>query len=592
MIKIGDKSIKSLFFNNKPFNKAYCGDKLMFKKTTTKPYFCEVEYLEATGTQYIDTGYIANQDTRIVTKHYYTKSPKNNGFIYGAGVSATSRAFEMYTWTSHWNSPYNVANLILTPPSEDYFTNGIITIDKNKNEVTITYADGETQRNYTEYGVFTTPYTLVLFAINRSASAPTYKADCLRLYSCKIWDNDTLVRDYIPVLDFDMQPCMYDKVSGQFFYNQGTGEFLYGRQIHEVEYLESTGEQYIDTGYNICTETDEVELDYQLLDTTIYKWLFGEHDNNARFGVGSGDGVNKRNLAYGATTTKLTETYLFDSKHSFKASKDGAFVDGVKFFDYKNFTSTSSIWLFNLNLSPYTYGTKTRIWKYRHERNGILIRDYIPAVDENGKSFMFDKVSHTIFDNKGTGEFSHPLIKLKYIESTGTQWIDTGVVLTNNHSVEIDYKITEVQQARKGLFGGLTSKATARYGSLLSPTTNYLEHGYGAGNIYYQTGLPDTKRHLFKQENNKVYIDNILIYTFNEATFTLDATAPLGNFNYTNYTPAKARYYSSRWWNGNVLIRDFIPVLDNNMKPCWYDNITGQFFYNKGSGEFLYKKGE
>lgn len=587
MIKIGDKSIKSLFFNNKPFNKAYYGDKLMFKKTTTKPYFCEVEYLESTGTQYIDTG--INADSNLG----FDISFKFNDLVENYTRFGAIRQTETSVYTRHHTSvPSNGATYYMGLTTRISIpTNTSINrliLDTTNNTFT---ANEETTQYTTDF--FDCDLSYYLFARNgylNNASSVTYAKT--RIYNAKFFVSGVLVRDFIPVLDKDKVPCIYDKVNGQFFYNQGSGEFLYGRQIHEVEYIESTGTQYIETGYNICTSTDEVELDYQLLDTTIYKWIFGEHDNNARFGVGSGDGVNKRNLAYGATTTKLTEAYLFDSKHSFKANKDGAFVDGVKFSDYKNFTSTSSIWLFNLNLSPYTYGTKTRIWKYRHKRNGILIRDYIPAVDENGKSFMFDKVSHTIFDNKGTGEFSHPLIKLKYIESTGTQWIDTGVVLTNNHSVEIDYKITEAQQARKGLFGGLTSKATARYGSLLSPTTNYLEHGYGAGNIYYQTELPDTKRHLLKQENNKVYIDNILIYTFNEATFTLDATAPLGNFNYTNYTPAKARYYSSRWWNGNVLIRDFIPVLDNNMKPCWYDNITGQFFYNKGSGEFLYKKGE
>ena len=49
-----------------------------------------------------------------------------------------------------------------------------------------------------------------------------------KTYYAKIWDDNILVRDYIPVLDYDMRPCMYDKVSGKFFYNQGTDEFLYG----------------------------------------------------------------------------------------------------------------------------------------------------------------------------------------------------------------------------------------------------------------------------------------------------------------------------------------------------------------------------
>lgn len=49
-----------------------------------------------------------------------------------------------------------------------------------------------------------------------------------RIYNCKIWDSDSLIRDYIPVLDKSGAPCLYDKVEEKFYYNQGEGEFLYG----------------------------------------------------------------------------------------------------------------------------------------------------------------------------------------------------------------------------------------------------------------------------------------------------------------------------------------------------------------------------
>jgi hypothetical protein len=47
------------------------------------------------------------------------------------------------------------------------------------------------------------------------------------MYSFKIWDNGVLVRDFIPVLDFDNRPCMYDKVNDELYYNQGAEEFSY-----------------------------------------------------------------------------------------------------------------------------------------------------------------------------------------------------------------------------------------------------------------------------------------------------------------------------------------------------------------------------
>jgi hypothetical protein len=52
-----------------------------------------------------------------------------------------------------------------------------------------------------------------------------------RNYGMKLYRNDVLVRDFIPVLDLNDEPCMYDRVTGRCFYNQGTGAFLYGPDI-------------------------------------------------------------------------------------------------------------------------------------------------------------------------------------------------------------------------------------------------------------------------------------------------------------------------------------------------------------------------
>ena len=62
----------------------------------------------------------------------------------------------------------------------------------------------------------------------------------------------------------------------------------------------------------------------------------------------------------------------------------------------------------------------------------------------------------------------------------------------------------------------------------------------------------------------------------------------MGNFGYINYTPAKAKYYGSRWWDGDTLVRDFIPCKRGSDAVIgMYDTITQQFYENKGTGEFL-----
>jgi hypothetical protein len=173
----------------------------------------------------------------------------------------------------------------------------------------------------------------------------------------------------------------------------------------EIEYIESTGTQWIDTGYAINTSTDSVEFVFQNIGSTIYKWFMGEHDNGARFGLGTGDGTAKRNVAYGATTYKVSDAQIFNSAHTFIANENGVFLDGSKVTNFASFSSTSSIYLFNLNLNNTNYCGAAKVWSYKHYRDGSLIRDLIPVLDKDNIACMYDKVSGQFFYNKGTGNF-------------------------------------------------------------------------------------------------------------------------------------------------------------------------------------------
>jgi len=51
------------------------------------------------------------------------------------------------------------------------------------------------------------------------------------LFYCKIWDNDTLVRDFIPVVDSGGVACLYDKIDKKIYLNIGTGAFMAGNVV-------------------------------------------------------------------------------------------------------------------------------------------------------------------------------------------------------------------------------------------------------------------------------------------------------------------------------------------------------------------------
>ena len=67
-------------------------------------------------------------------------------------------------------------------------------------------------------------YTLYLFKFNGNV---TYSSNC-EIYSCKIYKGTDLALDLIPAKDENNVACMFDNVSRTYFYNAGTGTFLYG----------------------------------------------------------------------------------------------------------------------------------------------------------------------------------------------------------------------------------------------------------------------------------------------------------------------------------------------------------------------------
>lgn len=48
-----------------------------------------------------------------------------------------------------------------------------------------------------------------------------------KLYGFKVEVNGVLTHDLVPVLDNNETPCVYDTVTGTTYYNSGTGDFLY-----------------------------------------------------------------------------------------------------------------------------------------------------------------------------------------------------------------------------------------------------------------------------------------------------------------------------------------------------------------------------
>lgn len=195
----------------------------VLKEVMSLPYTEELDYLESTGTQYIDTGvYVTTSLTNIEAKVIISKT--GTQYICGAGNTNNTTGFSVAQASGTNELIVDIGNYATYRVKTGvvlYNTGERVIKIKDKN----IYVNGAlcgTSQGYIN-GTASTP--LYLFA-NRDASTKYM----LKMYYFKEYDGDTLIRDFIPVLDKDGIACMYDKVSREFFYNQGTGSFIAGHK--------------------------------------------------------------------------------------------------------------------------------------------------------------------------------------------------------------------------------------------------------------------------------------------------------------------------------------------------------------------------
>ena len=576
-----------------------------------------VEYIENTGNSHINTGYNPNSTTRVEAKFKMNETPTAFRWLFlsrNESVAGSGFGFGCIT-NGFISSEFNDRQT----STAKLTTNTYYVIDKNRN---ICNFNSSTLTNVDS--TFTVNYPLTIFALNNAGSITSGVNPLANCYYFKIYDNDVLVRDFIPVRDENNVGYLLDLLTNTLYGNAGSGSFAIGeddlfvrnigkikffkqttrkvpRGFQEVEYLESnsTGTQYIDTGYTINTATDEVIFNFQLISTDKYMWLMGEHDNGARFGVGSGDGSNLRNIAYGVSTYKVNDTEVYNSIHYLVANSNGVYLNGTQVHAFENFSSSSTIYLFNLNISGGGNPANGKIFKFTHKRNGVLIRDFIPGLDRNGRPCLFDKVSQTVFYNQGTGEFTYgrKIIPVEYLESNGTQYINTGYAFQDNFSWEVTFDgITKGST----LFGGRTSSIRTAILYQKSATqgvqTTCPIAGMTGDQTPFQLADLSTGKHTVKMSvaSNKgsVWVDGSQVY--NEQAFTgtyiSGTTQALFADNFgssvSEYTSSKV--YNLKMWQGLTLVRDFIPCIDENNTPYMFDRVTHSAFLNQGTGDFLY----
>lgn len=169
-----------------------------------------LEYVESDGTNHIDTGVIGksglscegrmsfvvvpndstfigsrrdNGDTRLYLLHYFQKPTYGYGKYFQCGTTAKA------------NTIYDFATTLKVGEQRFTWNGEVIGTNNLTNELN-------------------TGYTMYIFALNQ-ANAQKWPTKG-RLYYLKIWENDVLVRDYIPCMNKEGVCGLWDKVNSTF----------------------------------------------------------------------------------------------------------------------------------------------------------------------------------------------------------------------------------------------------------------------------------------------------------------------------------------------------------------------------------------
>lgn len=216
MIKLGTSNMAKAYVGSTEVSKMYLGSDLVWENG---PAYIEIEYLASEGDAKINTGIAGNNDNLSFDFEVMVEPTAYPCYVFGNArssrkstmmsvVSSTAAKLRVFAaWSGDTpNFPFSaetrhhiVANRTTT------------TIDGNS------YTNGTGSASNNDY----------IFALFNGTTTRTGQEGKVTIYYFKIYNGETLVRDYIPVRKGSVG-YMYDRVSGEFFGNVGTGNFILG----------------------------------------------------------------------------------------------------------------------------------------------------------------------------------------------------------------------------------------------------------------------------------------------------------------------------------------------------------------------------
>lgn len=195
--------------------------------------YTQVEYLQSSGTQYIDTGVVLKSKATVTTVgQFLSITPSTSpisawGFMGDGNLPRWGCSIYSGNWLMDLNATTSTAVANTNKHTFVNETDGTTTYNSFVDGVSI-YGQALSLVNVATYQANT--LTAYLFARNNSNTAGNFSSS--RIYSFNIVQDDVLVINLIPCRrNSDNVLGMFDTVTGNFLTNAGTGTFTAGADV-------------------------------------------------------------------------------------------------------------------------------------------------------------------------------------------------------------------------------------------------------------------------------------------------------------------------------------------------------------------------
>lgn len=299
---------------------------------------------------------------------------------------------------------------------------------------------------------------------------------------------------------FPAKACMYDRVTGTFFENKGTGDFVYGLDDDGTPYLESTGTQYIDTEYYPNNKT-RAECEFSTLDNL----------NGNIFGSNSDSGLSPNieffcNLGgriHFGQSADYASNYSINTKYNLSLSQQGFYVNNeLKFsptpqsFDMKDSeTKGYTLSLYREHGANLGFPSTIKVYSFKVYDGTNLIYDLVP-VNPIPSNIYFENTAHANSNSIGNTFAS----KLAFVSSDSSS-VDMSL---SDGKYRVDLKILKDSIEFEGQTFNLDTSVFNDY--LIS----------------------------MKDDVCRLYVNKNLLYQGTPTTSSIDIYAKVGYQNYTS----------------------------------------------------------